>query len=51
MSGHPSGDHLGRSGTLGPNLQTAKTCSEANASSSFPSDSGYDHSPGLELSP
>lgn len=51
MSTHPSGDHLARSGSLGPNLETGKTCLETDVGSSFPSDSGCGHSPSLELSP
>ncbi|KAJ6868635.1 hypothetical protein NC651_033654 [Populus alba x Populus x berolinensis] len=48
---HPSGDHLVRSGSLGPNLETGKTCSETDVGSSLPLDSGCGHSPSLELSP
>jgi len=35
--GHPFGAHLSGSGSLSPNLVTAKSCSDADIGSSFPS--------------
>jgi hypothetical protein len=48
--GHPFGAHLSGSGSLSPNLVTAKSCSDADIGSSFPSGSGCGHSSGPESS-
>lgn len=48
--GHPFGAHLSGSGSFGLNSVTAKSCSDADVGSSFPSGSGCGHSSGPKSS-
>ncbi|KAJ6875695.1 hypothetical protein NC652_035156 [Populus alba x Populus x berolinensis] len=51
MYENPFGAHLSGSRSLGLNLETVKTYSDADFGSSIPSGFGGGHSPGSELSP